>query len=69
MSESLEKHKHYWQDENNKQIGQWDNVKHHSQVSSFPDHYHDHTNQPFPSEPANLEKVIALIEQQLIDNL
>jgi len=61
----LEKYKYHWQDENNQQIGRWDNVKHHPQLPTFPDHYHDHTNNSFPSQPMNLEKVLYEIEKNI----
>lgn len=60
----LEKYKYHWQDENCRQLARWDNVKHHSHIVTFPNHYHDKSNKPFPSEPMNLEKVLIEIEKK-----
>ncbi|MBC8185237.1 hypothetical protein H8E88_29440 [candidate division KSB1 bacterium] len=65
----LEKYKYHWQDEDNNQLARWDNVKHHQHIPTFPHHYHDKTDKPFPSEPMTLEKILLKIEKKVALNL
>jgi len=56
----------HWQKSDGTLIKRWDNVEHHQEVVTFPYHLHHGKDQICESEPMNFEKVLQIIENELV---
>jgi hypothetical protein len=61
----LKTYNFHWQKSDGTLIMRWDNVEHHQEIKTFPDHIHIGEEKVSDSEPMNFNKVIVLIEQKL----
>ena len=55
----------HWQKSDGTLIMRWDNVEHHREIRTFPDHVHNGEEKAGDSEPMNFEKALSFIEQRL----
>lgn len=55
----------HWQKSDGTLVTRWDNVDHHQEVKTFPDHAHIGQEKVTDSESMNFNKIIVLIEQKL----
>lgn len=55
----------HWQQSDGTLIMRWDNVDHHHEIKTFPNHVHIGEEKVSESEPINFEKIISVIEQKL----
>lgn len=58
------KYKYHWQDNRGDMIARWDNVPHHPELDTFPNHKHT-PDSIERSEELTLEKVLGLIGKEL----
>ncbi|KCZ71863.1 hypothetical protein ANME2D_01918 [Candidatus Methanoperedens nitroreducens] len=59
------KYKYQWQSENDSLIARWDNVPHHKEVDTFPNHMHDDKG-VHASPGVDLKTVIDIIVDKII---
>ncbi|MFQ5455622.1 MAG: DUF6516 family protein [Nitrospirota bacterium] len=62
---NIETYNFHWQTAKGKLIKRWDNVGHHKEIDTCPDHLHITEGQVISSSPMNLKKVITEIEKTL----
>ncbi len=58
------KYKYHWQDKKGKLIARWDNIPHHPELDTFPNHKHTPKSIEV-SEELTLEKILELIRKEL----
>ena len=59
------KYKYQWQSDNGNLITRWDNVPHHKEIKTFPDHMHDSSG-VYASRSMDLKMVINEIMDKII---
>ena len=60
----------HWQKETGELVKRWDNVAHHQEINTFPDHIHIEIDQNvYPSEPMNFDKVLKLLEFTVVPDV
>jgi hypothetical protein len=59
----------HWQKETGNLVKRWDNVAHHPEIDTFPNHIHIEADRNVhPSEPMNFDKVIEMLESITISS-
>ncbi|MDI6736491.1 MAG: DUF6516 family protein [bacterium] len=59
----------HWQKETEELVKRWDNVPHHQEIDTFPNHIHIEIEQNVSSsEPMNFDKVLKVLESTVIPN-
>ena len=64
------KYSFHWQTENRELIKRWDNAPHHPEISTYPHHVHDGSEDSvFPYLPVDIEEILRQISEHIKSQL
>lgn len=67
INRKLRKYSFHWRSENGQLIMRWDNAKHHKELSTFPHHRHEYSEENvLENIEVGLIDILKLIENQLL---
>ena len=62
------KYSFHWQNSDGQLRKRWDNAAHHREISTYPNHVHDKTEENvLPHQPINTEQLLAIVTREIID--
>lgn len=62
------KYSFHWQNSDGQLRKRWDNAAHHREISTYPNHVHDKTEENvLPHQPINTEELLAIVTREIID--
>lgn len=62
------KYSFHWQNSDGQLRKRWDNAPHHREISTYPNHVHDETEENvLPHQPINTEQLLAIVTREIID--
>lgn len=62
------KYSFHWQNSDGQLRKRWDNAPHHREISTYPNHVHDKTEENvLPHQPINTEQLLAIVTREIID--